>query len=108
MISFDLHEYYDNPPNIPAFSVCKKTRKADSVTEAVTGAAMAVTRAFQGNVESTLPHRTTASPSKTVDVRLKNLEQLKIIQQLRDDDILTSAEYMEQKEIILSSLRRLT
>ena len=44
------------------------------------------------------------SPSKTVEVRLKNLEQLKLIQQLFEDSILTKDEYLEQKAIILSSL----
>ena len=41
------------------------------------------------------------------DVRMKNLEQLKFLQQLYEDGILSHAEFIEQKGIILDSLRKL-
>ncbi len=98
MICHYLHDDYNNPPDIPAFSGNgnKKNHK-ESVSEVVAGAAMALTRALQGNSTSGVAGHIAASgrndvpsPSKTVDVRLKNLEQLKILQQLHDDNVLTS------------------
>ena len=107
MICSDLHEDYENPPAIPAFSLGKKARR-ESVSEAITGAAMAVTHALENQTQHHSPSKSSQlSPSKTVEVRLKNLEQLKIIQQLLEDNILTQDEYSEQKAIILSSLRKL-
>ena len=38
---------------------------------------------------------------------MKNFEQLRYVQQLFNDGILTDAEYNEQKETILLSLRKL-
>ena len=46
------------------------------------------------------------SPAKVADVRIKDLEQLKILQQLYEDGILSHAEFMEQNDI-LDSLRKL-
>ena len=47
------------------------------------------------------------SPSKTVDLRMKNLQQLRYLRQLLDDNILTAEEYQEQKLIIVTALRKL-
>ena len=47
------------------------------------------------------------SPGRAVELRMKNFEQLRYLQQLYDDGILTQIEYEEQKEKILSSLRKL-
>ncbi len=97
MICSDLHDDYENPPDIPAFSI--RTKK--SCKGADSGQSSSPLSQIYSNSQY-------VSPSKMVDVRLKNLEQLKIIQQLRDDNILTSEEYLEQKDIILTSLRKLT
>lgn len=45
--------------------------------------------------------------SKSIELRMKNLEQLKFLQQLFVDNVLSEAEYSEQKGIILDSLRNL-
>ena len=37
------------------------------------------------------------SPEKAVELRMKNFEQLRFLQQLPDDDILSESEYTEQK-----------
>ena len=44
------------------------------------------------------------SPGKAADIRMKNLEQLQYMQQLMEDGMLTSEEFIEQKQIILASL----
>ena len=47
------------------------------------------------------------SPGKHADARMKNLEQLRYLQQLHLDKILTEEEFKEQKGIILNTLRTL-
>ena len=47
------------------------------------------------------------SPGKSVDLRMKNLQQLRFIQQLFDDNILSQDEFLEQKKSILEALRKL-
>ena len=47
------------------------------------------------------------SPSEVIHLRMKNFEQLKYIQQLFKDDILTEEEFLEQKKSILSSIKQL-
>ena len=70
-----------------------------------------------GNKDSTQPQHDrdtgnpfgnlVVSPSKAVDLRMKNYEQLRIIQQLFEDGILDEKEYTEQKGNILEFLRKL-
>jgi hypothetical protein len=47
------------------------------------------------------------SPGKSAELRMKNFEQLRYLQHPYDDGILTIKEFEEQKEKILSSLRKL-
>ena len=47
------------------------------------------------------------SPGKVLEHRMKNLEQLRYLQNLFEDGILNEKEYAEQKGNILSSLRKL-
>ena len=47
------------------------------------------------------------SPGKFADLHMKNLQQLRYLQQLHDDNILSDTEFKEQKQIVLSALRKL-
>jgi len=47
------------------------------------------------------------SPGKTADIRMKNLQQLRFLQQLMEDRIISEKEFLEQKNIILETLRNL-
>ena len=110
MISTGLHDDYDNPPNIPAFSGIKNKRaRKDSVSDTVSGAAIAIVEALQGKKtdKGASSALCGSSPGRLVDIRMKNYEQLCYLQSLFDDGILTEEEYAEQKKSILSSLRKL-
>lgn len=48
-----------------------------------------------------------SSPSRKTDLKLKNLEQLRLLKQLLDNGVLTPLEYSEQKNIILPTLSKL-
>ena len=121
MVSSNLHEDLDNPPDIPAFcgSTPKKSRQQQSLSNALSGAAVAIVKALRNDSQSQandttvtqtqLPSVASVSPAKSVELRMKNVERLRYLQQLFDDDVhvLTQEEYMEQKQSILSSLRKL-
>ena len=118
MICSNLHEDMDNPPDIPAFSgsVSKKPRK-ESVSDVLAGAAVAFAKAFtseKANQESESvsvshpPVTSGVSPSKAIELRMKNFEQLRYLHHLYDDGILSTKEFTEQKQNILSSLQKLS
>ena len=110
MISAGIHDNYDEPPNIPAFSGSKRAKK-ETLSDCFSGAAVAVMKALQGNdkEKEAAPLSTGTSPGKSIniDLRMKNFEQLRYLQSLYSDGILTEEEYMEQKRGILDSLRYL-
>ena len=118
MICANLHDDTENPPNIPAFSsITPKKPRKDSLADAIEGAAVAFASVVsKGQTNDLCNEKTscdhpltlsTISPGKTVELRMKNYEQLRYLQSLFEDGILTDKEYSEQKENILSSLRKL-
>ena len=58
-----------------------------------------------GTAQSVVPSGT--SPGRSVELRIKNYEQLRYLQQLYNDGILTAEEYHEQKQLIITSIRKL-
>ena len=110
--AYDLtgfHDNYNNPPNIPAFSGSNNKRaRKDSVSDTVSGAAIAIVEALQEKKDKGPSSALSGnSPGRLVDIRMKNYEQLRYLQSLFDDGILTEEEYAEQKKSILSCLRKL-
>lgn len=111
MIASNLHDDYENPPAVPAFSAPtpKKPRK-ENMCEAMTGAAVAIVNAIRKGDKPSSDSSTSSvgiSPKKSVELRMKNYEQLRYLQQLFEDGILNDKEYTEQKQSILDSLRKL-
>lgn len=111
MMASSLHDSIEEPPNVPAFgSSCKKPRT--SFSEAISGAAIAFAKVLGGNntsdsVELAPVSSAVMSPGRSVELRMKNFEQLRYLQQLHDDGVLTASEYAEQKQTILTCLRKL-
>lgn len=111
----NLHDDLDVPPDLPVFRDKTPKKNKESLSEALSGAAITFANAFKTdtNVQTVQTVQTTEcstvplSPGKTVELRMKNFEQLRYLQQLVDDGILTSKDYIEQKDKILSSLRNL-
>ena len=106
-----VHDNLDNPPDLPAFREefgPKKARK-ESLTDALIGAAVAITKAFSSSHPSSPPRvrqgqPVGVSPGRSIELRMKNFEQLRVLQQLFDDGILTTKEYEEK---ILCSLKKI-
>lgn len=120
MIQNGSHHDYDDPPRVPQITGIKERPKKESLVDAVTGAAMAVAKVFapastaseaQSPSASENEHQTVnksvLSPSTCTGLRMKNLEQLKYLQQLLAEGVLSETEYTEQKNIILDTLRNL-
>lgn len=112
MIATGLHSDYDTPPEIPAFlgSTPKRTRR-ESFSDAISGAAVAFADAIKGKEKSNKSQGSATSsgvsPGRSVELRMKNYEQLRYLQQLYVDSILTTEEYEEQKQLIITSIRKL-
>ena len=88
MIQSGNYDDYDDPPRVPQITGIVSNRK-ESLTEAITGAAVAVAKVF-APVPKTLEHVPSASnngtsPRKSTELRFKNLEQLHLLQQLKVD-----------------------
>lgn len=123
MILCGTHEDYKDPPRVPMITGMppKRQKKPDSFTEALTGAAEAVAKAFSPPPQpqplaasmTNITATTSAScmgisPGKSTDLRMKNLQQLRVLQQLYEEKILSDSELVEQKKIILDVLRNLS
>ena len=94
MIVSKLHEDMDSPPNIPALnSTPKRQAQNESFASALSEAAVAFAKALgespqpeQSSVNENRPYTTVSvSPRKTIDLRMKNYEQLCYLQKLFDD-----------------------
>ena len=116
MYAAGIHDSMQDPPDIPAFSSNPpKRQRKDSFAESLTGAAIAFANTLSSSSQKDKFSAETGhnscevgtSPRKTVELRMKNYEQLRYLQQLFDDKILNENEYKEQKEGILKSLRNL-
>ena len=113
MICNGLHEDLDNPPNVPMITgTAPKRQKRDSLTEALTGAATVIAKAITAPPSGAQPPGATPSvglsPCKAADLRMKHFEQLRYLQQLMEDNIISESEFLEQKQIIIDTLRKIT
>lgn len=112
MIDCGTHESRDTPPSVPMIvgpqpKKAKKESLSDVIVDAVSAFSKAVQSPGQCTEASPGPVSVGISPGKAVDLRSKNLQQLRSLQQLYDDSILSEKEFLEQKQIILASLRKL-
>jgi hypothetical protein len=113
MIHCGTHDGYDNPPAVPMFSGTQPKRpRKESLADTIAESVAAFSKAFGSNspAQSSTSSPTPTlglSPGKSIDLRMKNLQQLRYIQQLFEDNILSEPEFLEQKKNILESLRKL-
>ena len=94
-----------------------KVKQRESLSDALATAAIAVAKAFspppaeETEKSSKLSENCSPihsfSPSKKLNLRMKNLEQLRQLQQLKEGGILSAEEYQSQKKIVLMSLNNL-
>ena len=108
MITAKTHDDFDNPPRVPMITGVDKCKRRESLSDVLADAAIAVTKVFSPkSVNENSGPLSTFSPSKKIDLRLKNLEQLRQLQRLQEEGILTQEEFQSQKKIVLGSLNNL-
>lgn len=106
MLHCDTHDNYDVPPSIPMFSESQPKKKKELP---IGDGVVVISRSAMSPLSVQTPDVRTVgvSPGRSVDLRMKNLEQLRCIQNLFDDSILSLEEFKEQKQAILDSIRKL-
>ena len=109
----------DKHPPLPAFddNEPKKVKKAalsdviaSSVVKAMTTSQVTSpetpTKSSKTSTQSNKPIG--LSPGRVTDLRIKKLQELRELQQLLEQNVLTDAEFEEQKMLVLNALRKLT
>ena len=108
MVVTKTHDDLNEPPKVPMFTgVVPKHSRKDTLSDAFASAATAIAKALSPSPLGEIPKSTQFSPSKKIDLRMKNLEQLRQLQQLREDGILSQEEFQSQKKIVIASLDNL-
>ena len=114
MGSQDTKNTRKRPPDFSPLSThAPKKSRRESLSDVVAGAALVVTNALSGR-SSPVPSqklpstRIGVSPGRAVELRGKNYEQLRSLQKLYKDSILTAEQLEEQKDQVLSSLKKLS
>ena len=82
-----IHDDLDKPQDVPAFSLSEpERRRKESLSETLTGAAVAFVKTICGGKENEA-HQTTQGPSdvglspeKGIELRMKNFEHLRYLQ----------------------------
>lgn len=89
MFSNNLHDDLEEPPSIPPFCSTPKRSRQPSVSNAISGAAVALAKALGGTPQEDKTNcQVGVSPGKAIELRMKNYEQLRYLQQLLEDGIL--------------------
>lgn len=132
MIEAGNHESTEDPPKIPAITGAIPKKKKESLTEAISNAAVTFAQAFKTPdiavscasnslvVNQTTPPKPVQSrggisndlgsgisPGRTTDLRIKKLQELKQLQQLLEENVINREEFNEQKALVLNALRKL-
>ena len=104
----------DTPPNLPMIrGKAGRKGKTDVVDVLATAAVAIINRLQPSDARPKSPAATVAhtadgmSPGKKVQLRSQYLNQLKEIQNLRDENVLTADEFQAEKDTILQTLREL-
>ena len=130
MIVAGNHENIDNPPQVPAITgITPKLEKKESLSSALAGGAAifasalgspsGVVNASNVVINDSSPNNKAPraaseqllavglSPGRVTELQRRKIQELHELQQLLEENILTTAEFTEQKELVLNSLRTL-
>ncbi len=132
MIVNGIHSSKETPPQIPLITgvTPKRRNKFDEerkfLQESIVSTAAAVVKAVNNgstivqspSIQQTVQDPSTdpstslnsqlgVSPAKAAEIRGKSFGQLSVLKQLYDDNVLTQEEFQDQKNVILSHLKKL-
>ena len=123
MLQCSTHESYDKPPLVPMFSQPQPKRPKQSLSDSITQGfhtalskgpypQLSLVQSSQSSQVQSSPVQSSpvqpfpvqqgslvgscsVSPGKNIELRMKNLEQLRYLQKLFEDNILTDIEFMQ-------------
>jgi hypothetical protein len=113
MIIGGLYSSKSDAPNTSMFARAggKEPKKKPEVAEALGEVAKHLSCAITGAVPSAKRGNTSsgvvASPAKSIDNRSKCYKQLGDLSELRNSGVLTEEEYLQEKEAIMITLKKL-
>ena len=118
MIENKQHKDKNTPPNMPMIMGKPVKKDEKDLNECISDCVVAITNALGGKSatpthtyqsvpsEGTIPKLADGiSPGKKVNLRSQYLSQLKTLQALRDDGVLTNEEFCEEKISVLNTLK---
>ena len=111
MIVAGTHESIDESPPVPMFGAPRPRGRPSTgnLADALTDVADKIVSAFSPATSQTRnPSGNYSSPSKSVELRGKYIQQLKEMVNLRDIGALTDEEYEEQRSVVVSLMRKLS
>lgn len=103
----------NTPPSIPILTGKGEKKSKKDFSDTVADCAVAIVRALSPENQATCSNPTAhtspdkISPSKKANLRSQYLSQLRTLQNLRDDGVLTQDEFQHEKLVILDSLKSL-
>ena len=113
MIRNNQWKDFNNPPNVPMITgkVPRRDKGGNPVVDTPATAAVVIIKALEDPSSSTAPANKGMctpggmSPAKKVELRSQYLRQLKEIQNLKDEGVLTLEEFQAEKDTILQTLK---
>ena len=114
MIVGGTHESVDEPPPVPMFGAQGHRSKSSggNLSEALTDVASRIANALSPVSSQPATHSYSSgcysSPSKSVELQGKYIQQLKEMVNLRDIGALTDEEYEEQRSVVVTLMRKLS
>ncbi len=111
MIVGGTHESVDEAPPVPMFGAHRPRGRPSTgnLADALTDVADKIASAFSPTTSQTRhTSGNYSSPSKSVELRGKYIQQLKEMVNLRDIGALTDEEYEEQRSVVVNLMRKLS
>ena len=110
MILGGTHESTDDPPPVPMFGAQRPRGRSSTgnLADALTDVADKIASALSPVSARACSPSGQYSPSKSVELRGKYMQQLKEMVNLRDIGALTSDEYEEQRSVVVNLMRQLS
>ena len=106
---YDTHKTLDTAPPYPLFGEERRPRASSAtgqLNEALTGLANSIAVALVPNqLQQSAHSSTTASPTKTAQLRSKYMEKLEDLIKVHDLGVLTLEEYEDERKVIVNSMK---
>jgi len=108
MVCVGTHKSLDNPPQVQMFTGKRKQKPDNEMSTVFTELAKSVVNVLSPQTRPPTTNSGGVSPSKLADLRSKYIHQMRELHSLYELGALTESEFKEQKEPILSQLKKFT